>query len=248
MLLKIWLANIVLAAAVFFVGVKTVGVWTEKRVFKNSSAQKPLAWQEKNVAKRMMSPESAYRVVVSNNLFFVDRSEVQQKKPEKAPPAVQKVGGRLLKILEAAAKATNLYGVVIVGDRKEALIGEVPARKSPRSGERGVKRAKVGDTVGRFKVKEINDTSVLLTAEGQEWCVALFDKDKPKKRAPIKKESGPIVIVGGAKNKSVLTEAKAVKKGPTPKPAVSRKETSPKPQDKKKTFPVPTDRSKTEKR
>jgi len=102
--------------------------------------------------------------------------------------------------------------------------------------------------VGRFKMKEISDKSVLLTAKGHEWRIALFDKDKPKKRAPLKKETGPIVIVGGSKMKSVLTETQAIKKGPTPRSAVSKKETLPKAQNKKRTIPVPTDRSKTRKR
>jgi len=249
MLLKIWLANIVLAAAVFFVGMKTVEVWTEKRPLKISTAQQPLPWVEKSIAKGTMSPESDYQVVVSDNLFFADRSEGQKKEPEKKPPpTIQKAGGSRLKILEQAVKHTNLYGVIIVDDRREAFIGEIPARKPGRSGEKGIKRAKVGDTVGRFKVKEISNKSVLLTAGGHEWRISMFDKDKPKKRAPIKKETGPIVIVGGSKKKSVLTETKAVGKRPTPKPAVSKKKTLPKPRDKKKTLPVPTDRSKTKKR
>ena len=126
MLLKIWLANIVLAAAVFFVGMKTVEIWTEKRPLKISSAQQPLTWAEKSVAKGTMPPESEYQVVVSDNLFFVDRSEVQQKEPEKRAATTQKVGESHLKILEQVVKHTNLYGVIIADDRREALIGEIP--------------------------------------------------------------------------------------------------------------------------
>ncbi|MBW1781817.1 MAG: hypothetical protein JRL30_13885 [Deltaproteobacteria bacterium] len=131
---------------------------------------------------------------------------------------------------------------------KEAFIGEVPDHTGKRVGERGVKRAKVGDTVGRFKVKEINDTDVLLSAWGHEWRISMFDKDKPKKRIPMKKEGGPIVITGVSKMESVLTEAKAAEKRATSKPEMSKKEMLPKTENKKKTIPVPTDRSKTKKR
>ena len=150
--------------------------------------------------------------------------------------------------MEWAQKRTNLYGVIIVDNHKEALIGEVPEGRGKNVGEIGVKRARVGDVVGRFKVKEINDTNVLLSAWGQEWRISMFDKDKPKKRAQVKKDDGPIVIVGGSKMKSVLTDAKAVGKRPAPKPAVSKKKTLPKAQNKKRTIPVPTDRSRTRKR
>lgn len=259
MLLKIWLANIVLAAAVLFVGMKTVEVWTEKRPFKISSAQHPLTWAEKSVAKGTMPPESDYQVVVSDNLFFVDRSEMLQKKAEQTPIDIPKVNAISPKMLERDFKLINLYGVIMVDDYKVALITEIPARgrQLARPGEKRIKRAKVGNTVGKFKVgdavgsfkvKAINNKSVLLTAGGHEWQISLFDKDKPKKRARIKKETGPIVIVGGSKMKSVLTDAKAVGKRPTPKPAVSKKETLSKVQNKKRTIPVPTDRSKTKKR
>ena len=223
MLLKIWPANIVLAAVVLFVGMKTVEVWTEKRPFKIGSAQQPSTWPEKSVAKRTIPPESDYQVVVSDNLFFADRSEGQQKEPGKSPPTVQKVGGTHLKILEQVLKHTNLYGVIIVDDRREALIGEIPVGRPGRSGEKEVKRAKVGDTVGRFKVKEINNRSVLLTAGGHEWQISLFDKDKPKKRGPLKKQTGPIVAGAGPKPMVGVIPERAKAKEKLPVPVISKK-------------------------
>ena len=223
MLLKIWLANIVLAVVVLFVGMNTIEVWTEKRPLKIRSARQPSTWVEKRITKRTMPPESEYQVVVSDNLFFADRSEVQHKEPEKKAPASQKVGGTHLKILEQVVKHTNLYGVIIAGDRREALIGEIPVGMSGRSGEKEVKRAKVGDTVGRFKVKEINNRSVLLTAGGHEWQISLFDKDKPKKRGPLKKATGPIVAGAGSKPiVGVIPEGKKAREK-RPVPVISRK-------------------------
>ena len=248
---KIWLINLVLAAVVMFFGLKAYEVWSEEktRPSQTGSLKIPLPWPGKKVEKKSVLPESDYGVIVSSNLFHVSRSESKAQEQRKKQPAVsRKADGKRLQTLEWSYKNTNLYGVVIVDDHREALIGEVPAGTGRGTGERGVKRAQVGDIVGRFKVKEIKSTSVLLTAEGHEWRVSLFDKNKPKKRAPIKKETGPIVIVGGSKMKSVLVQAKAVEKRRKPKPAVSKKETLPKDRNKKRALPVPTDRSKTRKR
>jgi len=248
---KIWLINFVLMVGVIFFGIKAYEVWPggKKLSTEFGAIKKPLPWVEKRVEKRGTSPESDYEVIVSSNLFAGDRLErpPQQEKSVASKPQA-KAPKRLLDLLEWAQKRTNLYGVIIVDNHKEALIGEVPEGRGKNVGEIGVKRARVGDVVGRFKVKEINDTNVLLSAWGQEWRISMFDKDKPKKRAQVKKDDGPIVIVGGSKMKSVLTDAKAVGKRPTPKPAVSKKKILPKAQNKKRTIPVPTDRSRTRKR
>ena len=248
---KIWLINLVLMSVVIFFGIKAYEVWPKGKKLspETVAVKKPLPWVGKKIAKRSTPPESDYGIVVSSNLFSNDRSErLPQQEKSATKKDKPKVPKSLLDLLEWAQKHTNLYGVIIVDNHKEAFIGEVPDHTGKRVGERGVKRAKVGDTVGRFKVKEINDTNVLLSAWGHEWRISMFDKDKPKKRAQVKKDDGPIVIVGGAKTESILKEAKVVEKRRTPKPAVSKGETSPEPRDKKNTLPVPTDRSKTNKR
>jgi len=248
---KIWLINLVLAAVVMFFGLKAYEVWSGEKTTPSQagSLKTPPPWAGKKVEKKTVLPESDYGVIVSSSLFSVSRSELKPQEQRKKQPAVErKADGRRLKTLEWSYKNTNLYGVVIVDDHREALIGEVPAGTGTGTGERGVKRAKVGDIVGRFKVKEIRATSVVLTGGGHEWKVSLFDKDKPKKRAQVKKDDGPIVIVGGSKTGSIVKETKVVERRRTPKPAVSRKETLPKAQNKRRTIPLPTDKSKTKKR
>ena len=105
MLLKIWLANIILAAVVLFVGMKTAEVWTEKRPFKISSAQQPPTWAQKLVAEGTMPPELEYEIVVSDNLFFADRSEVQQKEPKKKSSSRSEDWGRAFKDTRTSRKA-----------------------------------------------------------------------------------------------------------------------------------------------
>lgn len=241
MLSRIWLVNIALAVAVFFVGIKSIEIWTEEKKWplEISSNKKSFPWPEKRVKKQIVPPESDYEVVVSDNLFFVDRSEIMEQKPEKGSAAVPKVSDRRLKVLEQAFKLTHLYGVIIVGDDKVALITEIPAGGPARVNKKGVKRAKVGDTVGRFKVKEIEKTSVLLTAGGREWRVSLFDKDKPKKRVLIRKPAGPVVVGAGSKSKAVQKPVGIGKKEVATKRAVVRREVFDKARNKRRTLPVP---------
>jgi len=251
--LKIWIINFFLVSGVIFFGFKAYGIWSEgkKSPLEIGAMKEALPQAEKKTAKKGMPPESEYKIIVDKSLFWSDRSAQRPRKPEQKkvqPKVVTTADKRLLNRLKAAHRLTQLYGVVIVGDHREALISGIFGNTRKKINDRGIKRVKVGDTVGMFKVKEIKDTNVLLTGGGREWPIALFDKDKPKKRAPIKKETGPIVIVGGSKMKSVLTDAKAVGKRPAPKPAVSKKKTLPKAQNKKRKIPVPTDRSKTKKR
>jgi len=248
--LKIWVINFFLVSGAIFFGLKAYGVWSEgkKSPLEIGPMKEALPWSEQKTAKKGMSPESEYKIIIDNSLFWRDRSAQRPKAQQAVQPKLTKADTRLLNKFKAAHKLTQLFGVVMVNDHKEALVSEISGNPRKKVSDRGIKRVKVGDTVGMFKVKEIKDTNVLLTGGGQEWPIALFDKDKPKKRTSRKKDVGPLVIVGGSKMKSVPAEGKGVEKGRTPRPAVLRKATSPKPQDKKKTFPVPTDRSKIKKR
>ena len=238
---RIWLINLVLAVGVIFFGLKAYGVWYEedKRPSEIGPIKKPLPWPEKKVAKISVLPESDYEVVVSNNLFSVERSEGKPQEQKKKLGTKSKADKRLSKLLELAYKQTNLYGVIMVDNHKEALIGEVPAGGRKGVGERGIKRVKEGDTVGRFKVKEIEKTSVLLTAGGREWRVSLFDRDKPKKRVPIKKATGPIVAGAGSKSKAVQKPVGIGKKEVATKRAVVKREVFEKVQNKRRILPVP---------
>jgi len=232
---RIWLVNIVLAAAVLFFGIKAYGLWSkgDKWPSEIGSVKKPLPWQEKKIAKTSLPPESDYEVIVNNNLFRDARAEAKPQEPKKRAETKPKAHGRTLTILEKAAELTNLYGVVIVGEHREALIGEIPAGRGTRGGEKGVKRAVVGDIVGRFKVKEIRETSVLLSAGGHEFRISLFDIDKPKKRGRAKKKTGPVVIGVESKAKTLVAKGTAKGKERPPKPAASKRKTLPKAQKKK---------------
>lgn len=246
---RIWLVNIVLAAAVLFFGIKAYGLWSKGKKWPSEirSVKKPLPWQEKKIAKKTFPPESDYEVIVNNNLFRDARAEAKPQEPKKRAETKSKAQGKTLTILEKAAKLTNLYGVIIVGEHREALIGEIPAGRGLRGGEKGVKRAVVGDIVGRFKVKEIRETSVLLSAGGREFRVSLFDIDKPKKRGRAKKKTGPVVIGVKSKAKTLLAKGTAKGKERPPEPVASKRKTLSKTREKKRNPSAP-DRSRPERR
>jgi len=227
MLLKIWLINIVLIVAVFLAGMKSIEVWTERRSLSLSSPRGTSAWTEKRLEKKTLPPETDYEVVVSSNLFFADRSEVREEPSKEGPAPVRQAVGGELQTLELSIKHTNLYGVIMVDDHREALIGSAPVRRPGMFVEDGAKRAKVGDMVGRFKVKEIKSTSALLTAGGYEWTISMFDKDKPKKRDAVKKETGPIVIGAGPVAKTGEASAGGREKGPSSAKEAPTKPVSP---------------------
>jgi len=214
---KIWLINLILAAAVVFFGIKACRVWSEGKQWpvKAGSIQKPAPLPEKKIAIRSAPPETEYEVVVGNNLFNLNRNEVAPKAtvpPTEVKKEDPKATGPRLKVLERFHQKTNLYGVVIVDDQKEALIDMIPAKLGVRTVQRSVKRVRVGDSLGMFKVKEIGPTTVVLTAGGYEWPVSLFDKDKPKKRVPVKKPVDPVVIGDVPKVGSAATPVVAAKR------------------------------------
>ena len=241
MLSRIWIANFLLVLFAIFLTIKACEIWSngEKGNPRNPIAKKPIAYPERIITKREIPPATDYEVVVQKNLFWPDRLESEPQKPGQKTKAEPKTDGGRLRTLEKIIKLTNLYGVIIVDDRKEALISQVPFGRRGISKGGGVKRTKVGDTVGRFKVKEIKDTSVLLTAGGHEWRISLFDKDKPKKRVPVRKETGPIVVGAGSKPEIGRPSQEAKAKEKPPVPVISKKKMVDKDPNKRKALPVP---------
>lgn len=222
---RIWLVNLVLAVAVVLVGMKGYAVWSrwEQKPLESGSSEKPLPVKERKMSARTIPPETEYEVVVTNNLFSPNRSEVGAQSPASQPETKKeeaKATGNLLKVLERAHQHMNLYGVVIVDNQREALIDLIPSKGPPSTLRISVERARVGDTLGMFKVKEIGPTYVVLTAGGYEWPVALFDKDKPKKRVPVKKESGPIVVGSGSESKPPVPATPLKREARPPAPAI----------------------------
>lgn len=235
MALKAWFIIFALIVGNVFFGIKAVQVWSEgaKTVPAIVTHKRQIKPVEKKMVKRVHLPEATYEDVVKNNLFRPDRSEVvAQEGSVKAKHKKNKVSDeKLLKLLQATVKRIELYGVLLVDKQKKALIrsptfpvSSKPGKIKPPPGE-DLKWVKVGDPVNRFTVKEITKNGVILGAEGLDFDVILFDEEKPKKRAPQKKVTGPIVFGAGkegeASNRPEKKAAREVKAPQKESPVVT---------------------------
>ena len=134
-----------------------------------------------------MPPESTYGIVAEKNLFSSNRSEVIPEKQKKEGP---------LKISE---KQIFLYGVVVMGDHKKALISNPDpgpvAGKKPASKDKWVA---VGDTIGTFKVADIGKDRIILADGASNHEILLFDKNKPARQVIVaEKPAAPTVVASG---------------------------------------------------
>jgi hypothetical protein len=212
---KIWLINISLAVFIVFLGIMSFDVWSKgdetiPEIRTGKSPEKPPPG--KRIMERAMTPESTYGIVADKNLFSSNRSE--------SIPVELKPGP--LKISE---KMIFLYGVVVTGDRKQALIS------NPESGpEAGKSRAKdkwvkVGDTLGNFSVAEIRKDRIILTEGASTHEILLYDKDKPARQTTVvEKSAAPAVVSTG----STAPTAAAAKPGTEPpKSAIAEGKSAP---------------------
>jgi hypothetical protein len=185
---KIWLINISMAGIVVFLGIMSYEAWTknddampEVRPVKNSGTAQPI----KRMLEKAILPEAAYGVVAEKNLFFSTRTEAIPKELEKGPPKISE-------------KMIYLYGVMVLGDKKQALIS------NPETGpEADKKRAKdkwvkIGDTLGNFSVAEIDKTKVILTEGDNRHEILLYDPKKPARKIIAQPTAAPTLVAAGA--------------------------------------------------
>ncbi|MCK4468075.1 MAG: hypothetical protein KAU60_06960, partial [Desulfobacterales bacterium] len=160
------------------------GVWSEgeKSSSEVRSIEKPSSRSEKRIVKRRMPPESAYRVVEERTLFSPERAlpDLQEKEPK-----VEEI-----KDLRISGKKFFLYGVIIVDDYKAALITNPEAKH----GKKKQKWVMVGDSVGAFRVAGIKKDRIILAQGAREHEILLYDMDKPKVGAPVRKNAKPTVV------------------------------------------------------
>jgi hypothetical protein len=209
---KIWLINIVLVSFVVFFGMMSFDVWSkgdetvpEMQTAKNS--EKPLPG--KGIMERTMPPDSTYGIVAEKNLFSMNRAEIIPEKQKKEGP---------LKISE---KLIILYGVVVMGDRKKALISNPEA--GPEAGKKMAPKDKwvaVGDTIGNFSVTDIRKDKIILADGANTHEILLYDKNKPARQTVAAEASAaPTVVATGPATVTAATRSET--KPTTEQPASS---------------------------
>lgn len=196
--------NLFLAVFAVFFGIKAYGVWSdgEKSSSEVRPIEKPLSRSEKRIVKIRMPPESAYSVVVERTLFS----------PERVSPDLQEgeIGAKEIKDFKVSGKKFFLYGVIVMDDYKAALI----TNTEPKPGKKKQKWVMVGDTAGDFMVVGIKKDMIILAQGAREYEILLYDKDKPKMGAPVRKKAKPTVVSTAPKKSA-------------PQPKVSKKKELP---------------------
>ncbi len=97
--------------------------------------------------------------------------------------------------------------MIIMDDYKAALI----TNPEVKPGKKNQKWVMVGDSVGDFRVAGINKDRIILAQGAREHEILLYDKDKPKRGAPVRKKARPTVVSTGPK-KSALRPKVSKKK------------------------------------
>ncbi len=222
---KIWLINISLAVCVVFFGIMSFDVWSKgdetiREIPAGKDPGKPLPG--KRIVERTMPPDSNYGIVADKNLFSPNRSEALPEKPKPvAEPGPLKISEKMI----------FLYGVVLMGDQKKALIS------NPESGTQAGKKpakekwVKIGDTMGKFSVAEIGKDRIILADGANKHEILLYDKNKPKRQITVaaapEKSAAPTVVATGPAAEAAAAAAKADAKtdaktgGSQPKSATS---------------------------
>jgi hypothetical protein len=211
---KIWLINISLAVCVVFFGIMSFDVWSKgdetiQEMQTGKSSEKPLPGER--LIERTMPPESTYGIVADKNLFSANRLEFIPEKVEPGP----------LKISE---KMIFLYGVILTGDRKMALISN--PEPGPQAGKKPAKDkwVEIGHTIGNFSVTDIRQDRIIIAGGDRTHEILLYDKNKPARKITVaEKPTTPTVGATG----STVTAAAAKSDNQSPTSGVEGKSASP---------------------
>jgi len=162
-----WIINLVLACLVAFFGTKIYRVWSEptRPVVKATrvSPKKRVKPKARRVVQHSrVRPESSYQVVVDKNLFSPERKGPEpgpEGEKVKEPDKEEKLPANIL-----------LYGVVVTGNYRKALLTNPDRSKDKRQ----FVWVSVGDTLGDYKLADIQSEKVFLEKGGKRYEVSLY--------------------------------------------------------------------------
>jgi len=187
MIPRIWLINVILALFVLFVGSSAYRVWTREEPLEAMEPSVELAVPavEKIEARERRSlRESAYSVISERTLFKPDRveflPETSESIIEERPPLV-------------AGRRLNLYGVIILGNDRKALIDN-PNREPDQPPRKWVR---VGEILEDWTVGAIEAESIVLNEGSNKYRIPLYTEESGiSSRAPDRtpSTSSPTVL------------------------------------------------------
>lgn len=177
LLIRTWIINLLLAGAAVFFGYQTFEVWSanDKLEVDTLVQNPPTPLAERRVAYRRQPRYNTYEVIAQKDLFASDRRE---KLPEKPPAPASVMPAKPLD------SRFVLFGIVINGDQKEALVSNLE-RKSAT--EKEYVWVKVGDKIGTLDVSEIQSEQIILTQGASTYSVRLSDQNHAQRRPVMQK-------------------------------------------------------------
>lgn len=189
---RIWLINIVMAGMLVFAGVNVWDLWhaEPKKVPARSASTDKGRGPAAGKAEKKLLDEQAYEELVVQNLFAPDRQEyIPPEEPEEPEPEPEPEK----KAVKISGEQVVLYGVVITGGEKTALINN-PGGKL---GEGKYQWITEGQALGNLTVQGIDPREIVLDDGNQQYQILLSEKKDRKTKRQAEKQSGPVVVSGG---------------------------------------------------
>ena len=205
---RIFLANVVLAAIVVFLGVKTYGVWVRATEPAGEVAPVRQAAPERRayIPKRM-PPAAEFQSVSERNLFSPERKPPVQPEPEsESEPEITE--------LAIPGKKISVHGIVITDGRARALV----SNPKPKAGERPDVWVQEGDDLADFRVAEIKTDRLILSEGAKRYEVLLYDTDSSKQAKRAERGAEPTVVTTETRT-SQETAPQNASAPKTPKPS-----------------------------
>jgi hypothetical protein len=199
---KVWIINLALAGLLLFSGSRVVDLWREQpRLPGGSGSSKARDYQPPRAKGRQeLQKERAYGLIVSQSLFSPERKEYVPEEPEKEDAAEKEKGVRI------SGKRVVLYGVVVAGGSKRALINNPQGKL----GEDRHQWIEEGRTYENLKVLSIEPDKILLDDGREEHEILLSRKKGNESGRGSEKPAGPTVVSGGSDEKPKPIKAKTI--------------------------------------
>ena len=189
---RMWLINLVMAGMLVFAGVHVWDLWhaEPKKVPAKASAPENGRGPAAGKAEKKLLDEQAYEELVVQNLFSPERQEyIPPEEPEEPEPEPEPKK----KAVKISGEQVVLYGVVITGSEKSALINN-PGGKL---GEGKYQWITEGQALGNLTVQGIDPREIVLADGEQQYQILLSEKKDRKIKRQAEKRSGPVVVSGG---------------------------------------------------
>ena len=203
MIKKQWLINMALALLTLIVSVKAYDIWQEGDQWAGIEADPSERASRSdtvfNPVKRL--PEKHFNIVTEQNLFSPDRREVRKSVSLPSPLKDQQAKtpepvATVKPIEKVEGKKISLFGVMLLPGYKAAIV----TNPEEDDNQHVQKKVKVGESLGDYKIVDIQVDRILLSKNRERFEIPLYDKDTPKarrkdeKKDPVKKIIAPKVI------------------------------------------------------